>query len=92
MTTTAPNPTPFKSIDDQPCQHFAEFERQVYDDTGSSCLEIFTLFSVVSTAIWESFPDNNIIIDGIQTIQQRNFLLPPTQPADNAIAGIWKAF
>ena len=38
---TSPAPTAFRSPDDQPRQHFAEFERQVYDDAGSSCLEIF---------------------------------------------------
>jgi hypothetical protein len=95
MTTTPSTPTPFQSLDEQPRQHFAEFERQVYDDAGSSCLDIFPhglLSFVVSTTVRNSFPDNTIIVDGIPTIRLRNSLLPPIQPADNAVAGIWKAF
>ena len=95
MTTTPSNPTPFQSLEDQPRQYFAEFERQVYDDAGSSCLDIFPhglLSFVVSTPIWNNFPDNNIIVDGVPTIRARNSLLPPLQPADNAVAGLWKAF
>ena len=65
---TSPAPTAFRSPDDQPRQHFAEFERQVYDDAGSSCLEIFPhglLSFVVSTPVWESLPDNEQIVDGV---------------------------
>ena len=95
MTTTSSTPTPFQSLEEQPRQFFAEFERQVYDDAGSSCLDIFPhglLSFVVSTSIWNNFPDNNIIVDGVPTIRARNSLLPPLQPADNAVAGLWKAF
>jgi hypothetical protein len=42
--------------------------------------------------VWNSFPDNTIIIDGIPTIRLRNSLLPSIHPADNAVAGICKAF
>ena len=93
--TTPSTPTPFQSLEEQPRQFFAEFERQVYDDAGSSCLDIFPhglLSFVVSTPIWNNFPDNNIIVDGVPTIRARNSLLPPLQPADNAVAGLWKAF
>jgi hypothetical protein len=70
MTTTSSTPTPFQSLEEQPRQFFAEFERQVYDDAGSSCLDIFPhglLSFVVSTSIWNNFPDNNIIVDGVPT-------------------------
>ena len=95
MTTTPSNPSLFQSLEEQPRQHFAEYERQVYDDAGSSCLDILPhglLSFVVSTPIWNSFPDNTIIVEGVPTIRLRNSLLPPIQPADNAVAGIWKAF
>ena len=48
-------PLPFQSLDGQPRIHFAEFERQVYDDGGSACIDIFPhgfFFLVVSDAIW----------------------------------------
>jgi hypothetical protein len=95
MTTTPSNPIPFHSLDEQQRQFFSEFERQDYDDAGSSCLDIFPhglLSFVLSTSIWNSFPDNTIIVDGVPTIRLRNSILPPIQPADNAVAGIWKAF
>ena len=84
MTTSPSAPTPFQSSEEQPepRQHFAEFEWQVYDDAGSSCLDIFPhglLSFVVFTTVWNSFPDNTIIIDGIPTIRLRNSLLPPIQ-------------
>ena len=34
-------PLPFLALDDQPRLHFAECERQVFDDAGSTCTDIF---------------------------------------------------
>ena len=94
-TTAAIAPLPFHSLDDQPRQHFAEFERQVYDDAGSSCLDIFPhglLFLEVSDPLWANLPDNTVLVEGVPNILPRNTLLQPVQPADNATAGAWKAF
>ena len=91
-TTAAIAPLPFHSLDDQPRQHFAEFERQVYDDAGSSCLDIFPhglLFLVVSDSLWANLPDNTVLVEGVPNILQRNTLLQPVQPADDATAGAW---
>ena len=87
MTTTS-NPTPFQSLEDQPRQCFAEFERQVYDDAGSSCLDIFPhglLSFVVSTHIWNNFPDNNIFVNGAPTICACNSLR--TQDSAGGLSG-----
>ena len=78
MTTTPSTPTPCQSLEEPPLWFFAEFERQVYDDAGSSCLDIFPhglLSFVVSTPTWNIFPDNNIIVDGVPTIQQQHSLI-----------------
>ena len=48
MTTT---PLPFSTFEDFSRIKFANFERSVYDDAGSSCRDLFThgfLFLVVS--------------------------------------------
>ena len=34
-------PLPFHTLDEQPRLHFAEFERQVFDDAGSTSTDIF---------------------------------------------------
>ena len=86
---------PFQSLDENPRQHFAEFERQVFDDAGSACTDIFPnglLSLVVSDSIWATLPNNAAIVDGATIIVARNLLLPPIQPADNATTGVWKAF
>ena len=86
---------PFQALDDQPRLHFAEFERQVFDDAGSTCTDIFQdglLFLVVSDAIWASLPNNSITEEGITTIRQRPVHAVPIQPQDNATTGIWKSF
>ena len=88
-------PLPFHSLDGQPRVRFAEFERQVYDDAGSACIDIFPhglFFLVVSDAICATLPNNSVTIDGVTTISPRPFLPSPPQPADNATTGIWKAF
>ena len=88
-------PLPFQALDDQPRLHFAEFERQVFDDAGSTCTDIFQhglLFLVVSDAIWASLPNNSVTVEGITTIRQRPVHAVPIQPQDNATTGIWKAF
>ena len=89
------SPLPFQSLDDNPRQHFAEFERQVYDDAGSSCVDIFPhglLSLVVSDTIWQELPDNTTITNGVATTIDRNTFPPPNQPADNATSGLWKSF
>ena len=61
----------FQSLDEQPRIRFADFERQVYDDVGSACADLFRhglLFLVVSDSIWATLPDNSVITDGITTI------------------------
>ena len=85
---------PFQALDDQPRLHFAEFERQVFDDAGSTCTDIFQhglLFLVVSDAIWASLPNNSVTEKGITTIRQRPVHAVPIQPQDNATTGIWKS-
>ena len=79
------SPLPFQSLDANPRQHFAEFERQVYVDAGSSCVDIFPhglLSLVVSDAIWAEL--HTTIINGVATTIGRNSFPPPAQPADNA--------
>ncbi len=86
---------PFQSLDDNARQHFAEFERQVFDEAGSACTDIFPhglLSLVVSDSIWANLPNNATIIEGATIIAARNLLVPPIQPADNATTGVWKAF
>jgi hypothetical protein len=51
-------PTPFQSLDDQPRLKFTEFERQVIDDAGSVCLDVFPhglLLFVAQTAYGRHF-------------------------------------
>ena len=84
-------PPPFQSLDDQPRLNFAEFERQVIDDAGSVCLDIFPhglLSFVVSDNLWQTLPNNTNIIDGVLAVLPRDLLLQPPQPADNAGAGL----
>ena len=53
---------PFQSLDDNPRQHFAEFERQVFDEAGSVCTDIFPhglLSLVVSDTIWATLVRKN---------------------------------
>jgi hypothetical protein len=79
-------PLPFQSLDEQPRIHFAEFERQVYDEAGSACVDLFRhglLFLVVSDSIWATLLDNSVITDGITTIAPRPTPQNPQQPADN---------
>ena len=86
---------PFQSLDDNPRQHFAEFERQVFDEAGSACTDIFPhglLSLVVSDSIWANLPNNATIVEGATIIAARILLVPPIQPADNATTGVWKAF
>ena len=86
---------PFQSLEENPRQHFAEFERQVYDDAGSVCTDIFRyglLSLVVSDAVWATLPNNFTVADNELVIADRNFFAPPLQPADIATTGAWEAF
>ena len=91
MTT----PEPYHALDVNPRQRFAEFERKVYDDAGSSCIDIFPhglLALVVSDAVWATLPNNTIIDDNVSITIPRNTYPSPVQPPDNATAGVWKTF
>ena len=96
MATTSPIQSKvFPSLADQPRQHFAEFERQVYDHAGSACRGLFDhghglLSLVVSDLVWRNLPTN--ITDGVLIVRLRDTLLQPAQPADTATAGAWKAY
>lgn len=82
---------PYHTLDANPRQRFAEFERKVYDDAGSSCLDLLPhglLALVVSDSVWANLPNNTT--DG--NITPRNTYPSPIQPTDNATAGVWKTF
>jgi hypothetical protein len=92
MTTP---PEPYHTLDANPRQRFAEFERKVYDDAGSSCIDLLPhglLALVVSDTIWANLPNNTTINDNVTTTIPRPTYPSPIQPTDNATAGVWKAF
>ena len=98
MATTSPIQSKvFPSLADQPRQHFAEFERQVYDHAGSACRGLFDhghglLSLVVSDLVRRNLPTNITVVDGVSIVRLRDTLLQPAQPADTATAGAWKAY
>ena len=61
MTTTPSAPTLFQYPEYQPRQHFAEFERQVFDDAGSSCLEISPHGLLSSANCWDAVNNDGIV-------------------------------
>ena len=72
---------------------FAEFERKVYDDAGSSCTDLLShglLSLVASDTIWATLPYNTTMDNNVSTTIPRNTYPTPLQPADNATTGVVK--
>ena len=89
------SPEPYHTLDVNPRQRFAEFERKINDNAGSSCIDLFPhglLALVVFDAVWATLPNNTIIDDDVTITIPRTTYPPPIQPADNATAGVWKTF
>ena len=81
-------------------ENFAEFQRQVYDYASSICLDngFLThrhglLSFVVTTAIWQNLPGNEILDDAVPpniVFRPRDILTPPDIPAEKTNA--WRLF
>jgi hypothetical protein len=76
-------PEPYNTLDANPWQRFAEFERKVYDDAGSSCIDLLPhglLALVVSDTVWASLPNNTTVDDNVTTTIHRQSSQPTTLP------------
>ena len=74
---------PYHTLEVNPRQRFAEIERKVYDDAGSSCLDLLPhglLALVVSDTVWANSPNNTTIADNVTTTIPRTAYPSPIQP------------